>query len=213
MKVITKCLDKTSDQRSASWHVVSISEQVGHTPYGLALEPPQLWARLLQLSFQISHQNIEQDPEELRASRSNFLINPEVILMVFLRDGFSFVFQLLKPSFQDRVTLDPHKAVSRWLLNIKILDWGQFLSPRERSREPCRAHLCSARGLQEGRAVHTCAVPTGSNTFRLRVWLPITLLSNGITWVEFLMVFLPSPVYLRGRVWTVKGDHLNWCTS
>lgn len=79
--------------------MVSISEQVDHTPYVLALELPQLWACLLQLSFQISHQNIEQYPEELRVSRSNFLINPEVILMVFLRDGFSFVFQLLKPSF------------------------------------------------------------------------------------------------------------------
>lgn len=116
MEVITKCLDKTSNQRSASWHVVSISEQVDHTPYVLALELPQLWACLLQLSFQISHQNVEQYPEELRVSRSNFLINPEVILMVFLRDGFSFVFQLLKPSFQDRVTRDPHKAVAGFLI-------------------------------------------------------------------------------------------------
>lgn len=126
--------------------MVSISEQVGLTPYGLALEPPQLWARLLQLSFQISHQNIEQDPEELRASRSNFLINPEVILMVFPRDGFSFVFQLLKPSFQDRVTLDPHKAVAGFLI-LKYLIGDNFYHQE--------------KGL-ESRAVHTYAVPAGS---------------------------------------------------
>jgi hypothetical protein len=37
-------------------------------------------------------------PEALRVICSNFLIKAEVILMVFLREGFSSVFQLLTPS-------------------------------------------------------------------------------------------------------------------
>lgn len=175
MKVITKCLDKTSNQRSASWHVVSISKQVDHTPYVLALELPQLCACLLHLSFQISHQNIEQYPQELRVSRYNFLINPEVILMVFLRDGFSFGFQLLEPSFQDRVTLDLHKAVTGFLI-LKYFIGDNFYH-QEKDLE---SHV-----------VHTYAVPAGFNMFRLQVCLPITLTSNRIRWAEFRMVFYP----------------------
>lgn len=59
MKAITKCLDKTSNRCLASWRVVSISKQVDHTLYVLALELAQVRACLFQLSFQISHQNID----------------------------------------------------------------------------------------------------------------------------------------------------------